>query len=160
MFEWDDEEKRWDADHHPFTAPRDEDLHAARDRSRQGPRPRPTTWSATATRSAAAASVSTTATCRRASSACCGIATEEAPRARFGFLLDAFKYGAPPHGGIALGIDRVGDDPAPETANIRDVIAFPKNQQARDLMTGAPSVVADDQLRDLHVAVVMPPAKE
>ena len=69
---------------------------------------------------------------------------------QFGHMLEAFEYGAPPHGGIALGIDRLvmlllG------TENIRDVLAFPKMQNARDPLMGAPSPVADDQLRDLHL---------
>jgi aspartyl-tRNA synthetase len=73
-------------------------------------------------------------------------------RARFGFLLDALQSGAPPHGGIALGLDRwcmllAG------TTNIRDVIAFPKNQKARDLMTGAPACVDARQLKDLGIKV-------
>jgi aspartyl-tRNA synthetase len=72
----------------------------------------------------------------------------EQARERFGFLLDALKFGAPPHGGIALGIDRWTMILA-GTANIRDVIAFPKNKQARDLMTGAPAPVERRQLKEL-----------
>ena len=74
--------------------------------------------------------------------------TEEQARSRFGFLLDALKFGAPPHGGIALGLDRWAMMLA-RTANIRDVIAFPKNQKARDLMTGAPAAVDAKQLKEL-----------
>ena len=77
---------------------------------------------------------------------------EEDAKKRFGFLLDALQYGAPPHGGIALGIDRVvmlfgGLD------NIRDCIAFPKNQKAFDMMTEAPNVVDKSQLDDLGIEI-------
>ena len=84
-----------------------------------------------------------------------GLSREEAD-ARFGFLLDAFRYGAPPHGGIAFGVDRIiavlaGQD------SIREVIAFPKSASGADPLTGAPAPVDEDQLRDLGIRVVKPP---
>jgi len=83
-----------------------------------------------------------------------GISADEAER-RFGFLLEALRYGAPPHAGIALGLDRwvmlfCGND------NIREVIAFPKTQKAADLLSGAPSPVDERQLRDLKIKVDLP----
>ncbi|MDP6353246.1 MAG: aspartate--tRNA ligase [Alphaproteobacteria bacterium] len=84
-----------------------------------------------------------------------GYAPEEV-EARFGGMLRAFRYGAPPHGGIAPGIDRIvmliADEP-----NIREVILFPMNQQAQDLLMGAPAPVSERQLKDLHIRVVRPP---
>ena len=83
--------------------------------------------------------------------------TEEYLKDRFGFLLSAFEYGAPPHGGIALGIDRMAML-ALGLDNIRDVLTFPKTQKTVDLMTGAPGTVTEKQLRELHIRVTDPPS--
>ena len=85
-----------------------------------------------------------------------GIGPEEA-EAKFGFLLEALRYGAPPHGGIAFGIDRIAALMA-GTESIRDVIAFPKTASAQDPMTAAPSTIPAHQLAELHVAVIEPKA--
>jgi aspartyl-tRNA synthetase len=82
----------------------------------------------------------------------------EVVEARFGGMLNAFRYGAPPHGGSAPGIDRIvmllADEP-----NIREVILFPMNQQAQDLMMGAPAAVESSRLKELHIKLDLPPVK-
>ncbi len=146
LFTWDAEEQRWAANHHPFTAPMDEDL--AKLESDPGH-----------VRAKAYDLVINGDECGGGSIrihspevqsrvfSLLGM-KEDQSRQRFGFLLDALKYGAPPHGGIALGLDRWTMMLA-RTSNIRDVIAFPKNQKARDLMTGAPAPVDAKQLKEL-----------
>ena len=86
-----------------------------------------------------------------------GLTPEEAD-AKFGYLLDCFDLGAPPHGGIAFGLDRLAMLLA-GAGSIRDVIAFPKTTQAQCLLTHAPAEVAEKQLEELHVAVVRPEAE-
>ncbi|MDA8109095.1 MAG: aspartate--tRNA ligase, partial [Betaproteobacteria bacterium] len=146
MFEWDEEEKRWAAMHHPFTAPKDghEDLLQSEpgralskgyDMVLNG-------WeigggSIRIHRADVQAKVFRAL----------GISDDEA-RAKFGFLLDNLQYGAPPHGGIAFGLDRIVAMMA-GAESIRDVIAFPKTQRAQCLLTRAPSPVDEKQLREL-----------
>jgi aspartyl-tRNA synthetase len=150
MFEWDEEEKRYVALHHPFTAPKVDDEGDLEKNARHavsrgydmvlngneigG-------GSVRIHRSAMQSKVFDLL----------GIGREEA-QAKFGFLLEALRYGAPPHGGIAFGIDRIAALMA-GTESIRDVIAFPKTASAQCLLTSAPSPLPDKQLAELHVRV-------
>ena len=153
MFEYDHNAKRYGALHHPFTAPKVDDVADLK--------------------ANAASAVSRgydmvlngneigggSIRIHRPEMQSCvfellGIGADEA-QAKFGFLLEALKYGAPPHGGIAFGIDRIAALIA-GTDSIRDVIAFPKTASAQDLLTGAPSNVAEAQLQELHVRVAKP----
>jgi aspartyl-tRNA synthetase len=156
MFEWDQEDKRWVAMHHPFTAPQSDDAAELR--------------AAPALALAKAYDMVLNGTEIGGGSVrihrqemqssvfeLLGIEAETA-RQKFGYLLDALKYGAPPHGGIAFGLDRLtmlmaGAD------SIRDVIAFPKTQTAADPLTDAPSEVSEAQLKELHIRVRLPPAQ-
>src|SRR5262245_13907558 len=145
-FMWDEEEKRWVALHHPFTAPRDEDLPSLEsDPGRVLAKAYDLVMNGYEVGGGSIRIHSPEVQSRVFKRL--GMSEEDA-RARFGFLLDALKYGAPPHGGIALGLDRWAMLLS-GTTNIRDVIAFPKNAKARDMMTGAPAPVEPRQLRDL-----------
>jgi aspartyl-tRNA synthetase len=153
MFEFDEDEQRWVAVHHPFTAPKDgheelmdaapeKCLAKAYDMVLNG-------WEI------GGGSVRIhRAEVQNKVFAALKIGPEEA-RAKFGFLLDALQYGAPPHGGIAFGLDRIVTMMA-GAPSIRDVIAFPKTQRAQCLLTHAPSPVDEKQLRELHIRLRNP----
>jgi aspartyl-tRNA synthetase len=145
-FIWDDEEKRWAANHHPFTAPMDEDLPKL-ESDPGSVRAKAYDLVMNGYELAGGSIRIHSPEVQSRLFAVLGMSPEQA-RERFGFLLDALKFGAPPHGGIAFGLDRWTMLLA-RTTNIRDVIAFPKNQRARDLMTGAPAPVDAKQLKEL-----------
>jgi aspartyl-tRNA synthetase len=148
MFEYDEDSKEWKARHHPFTSPKEgheahiesapEKAYAkAYDMVLNG-------WEI----AGGSVRIHREEVQQKVFNAL--KITKEEQRAKFGFLLDALQYGAPPHGGIAFGFDRMVTLMAGAEA-IRDVIAFPKTQRGQDLLTGAPTPVTEKQLRELHI---------
>ncbi|MFM8174424.1 MAG: aspartate--tRNA ligase [Pirellulaceae bacterium] len=154
MFDWDAEEQRWVAMHHPFTAPRPQDLPLL-DSDPKGARAQAYDLVINGYEAGGGTiRIHDNATQQKVFGLL-GI-TPDLAKDRFGFLLDALQFGAPPHGGIALGIDRIVMLFS-QLDNIREVIAFPKTQRATDLMTEAPGLVDARQLRELHVQTTQPP---
>ena len=154
MFEWDADERRWVAMHHPFTSPKIDDPAALR----ADPEKALAKAYDLVLNGSEIGGGSVRIHRQEMQSTVfelLGIGSEEAER-KFGFLLDALKFGAPPHGGIAFGLDRLamlmtGAD------SIREVIAFPKTQTAADPLTDAPTEIGEPQLRELHIRVRTPP---
>jgi aspartyl-tRNA synthetase len=151
LLEFDRNENRWVSLHHPFTAPADEDI----DRLEAEPgRVRAKAYDLVLNGSEiAGGSIRIHDSALQARVFRLLSLSDDEARERFGFFLEALQYGTPPHGGIAVGLDRVVAILAGE-GSIRDVIAFPKTASATDLMTGSPSPVRDDQLRELGLLVV------
>jgi aspartyl-tRNA synthetase len=160
LFEYDEAEKRFTSTHHPFTSPLDEDL--AKMDSRDIPMVESIKSKAydiicNGSELGGGSIRIHRMDIQQKVFALLGI-DDVAQKQKFGFLLDALKYGAPPHGGIALGVDRLvmmlrG------TTNIRDVIAFPKTQSGADLMCGSPSPIDERQLKETHIRLALPPGK-
>ena len=150
MFEYDDEAQRYVALHHPFTAPAVDDIADLRTNARTAVS-RGYDMVLNGNEIGGGSIRIHRSDMQSAVFELLGIGAEEA-EGKFGFLLDALRFGAPPHGGIAFGIDRIAALMA-GTESIRDVIPFPKTTGAQCLMTGAPSPIADEQLAEVHVQV-------
>jgi aspartyl-tRNA synthetase len=152
LFEYDEESKRWAAAHHAFTSPQAADMEYL-----ETDPERVKCWRYDLVLNGyeiagGSIRIHDPETQKRVFKTM-GIGDEEA-KEKFGFLLDAFQYGAPPHGGIAMGFDRVVWLLS-ETEAMRDIFAFPKNQKGVDVMTGAPVAISDEQLKDVAVKVVV-----
>jgi aspartyl-tRNA synthetase len=157
MFEWDPDAKRWVAMHHPFTSPMTDDPAALR-ADPEGALAKAYDMVLNGSEIGGGSVRIHRQEMQSTVFDLLGINAEEAQK-KFGFLLDALKFGAPPHGGIAFGLDRLamlmtGAD------SIREVIAFPKTQTAADPMTDAPTEVSEAQLRELHIRVRTAPPKQ
>ncbi len=148
MFEYDEEEKRWTAMHHPFTAPRDEDA-ALIDTNPGQMKAKAYDMILNGTEIGGGSIRIYNRDLQEKVFKAIGLSKEEAME-KFGYLLEAFEYGTPPHGGIAFGLDRMIMLMA-KRSSIRDVIAFPKTQSATDVMTQAPSEVSPAQLKELSI---------
>jgi aspartyl-tRNA synthetase len=156
MFEWDKEERRWQALHHPFTSPKDGEALIAENAGNVKAKAYDVVLNGV---ELGGGSIRIHKSDVQKQVFNLLNITEESAREKFGFLLDALSYGAPPHGGVALGFDRlcallIGED------SIREVIAFPKTQKASDPMSNAPSQVSEKQLKELGIRVVVKQANK
>ncbi|HCC71903.1 MAG TPA: aspartate--tRNA ligase, partial [Bacteroidales bacterium] len=151
LLEWDDETQRYYAMHHPFTSPIPEDLHLlASDPGKV--RANAYDLVVNGVEIGGGSIRIHKAETQKSMFRALGFTDEEA-KSQFGFLMDAFRYGAPPHGGIAFGFDRwVSLFAGSET--IRDFIAFPKNNAGRDVMINSPSAISKEQLDELHLEII------
>jgi aspartyl-tRNA synthetase len=150
MFERDDENNRWAAAHHPFTSPHDQDM----DKLESDPGSVRANAYDVVLNGTELGSGSIRIHRQDIQSkifSALGMSKEEAEQ-RFGFFLEALTYGTPPHGGIALGLDRIAMILA-GGESLRDVIPFPKTAQAKDLMVDAPTPVSESQLKDLSIKI-------
>ena len=160
LLDYDEDEKKWNSVHHPFTSPMDADI----------PKLATGEHGLLSTLKSKAYDIVLNgyelgggsirihrADVQQQMFSVLGV-DAEAQRSRFGFLLDALQFGAPPHGGLALGVDRIVML-LRNTTNIRDVIAFPKTQSGADLMVGAPSPIDEKQLKEANVRIATPPVK-
>jgi aspartyl-tRNA synthetase len=157
LLEWDEETQRYYAMHHPFTAPKPEDIELLE----TAPGKVRANAYDLVINGIEIGGGSVRIFDRALQSRMFNLLgfTEEQANAQFGFLMDAFQYGAPPHAGIAFGFDRLVSLFA-GLNSIRDVIAFPKNNTGRDVMNDAPSTISDEQLKELNLKVVLPSKKE
>ncbi|PIQ85706.1 MAG: aspartate--tRNA ligase [Candidatus Omnitrophica bacterium CG11_big_fil_rev_8_21_14_0_20_45_26] len=150
LLEWNPDEKRWQAKHHPFTSPKEADMTSLRDKPAQA-RARAYDLVLNGTEIGGGSIRIHSQKVQQEMFKVLGISDEEV-QSRFGFFLRALQYGAPPHGGIALGLDRL-TAMLLRLESIREVIAFPKTQKGTCLLSEAPSSVADKQLKELHIRI-------
>jgi aspartyl-tRNA synthetase len=155
LLEWDEESERFHAMHHPFTSPKPEDI-ALLDTDPKNVRANAYDLVINGTEIGGGSIRIHDRALQSLMFKHLGFSTEEAQK-QFGFLMDAFEYGAPPHGGIAFGFDRLTSIFA-GLDSIRDVIAFPKNNSGRDVMIDSPSTIADTQLNELKIKSTVSPA--
>lgn len=148
LFEYDEEENRYVAKHHPFTHPMEEDIHLL-ETEPEKVRAKAYDIVINGDELGGGSIRISNSDLQKKMFVALGFSEEEA-QDKFGFLLDAFKYGTPPHGGIAYGFDRL-IMLLTNSSNIRDVIAFPKTQSATCLLTDAPGEIGEEQLKEVHL---------